>query len=137
MKKTLKVLSIIVAVLLVLIFSLVLAVTEVKRPASNRYLQGHIKGPLSDLFNSSYSFVTYNLEGNILRSDEVDIFLMRRFFIEFVPGEEVVRVYISSYHQKNIATGTLTGAELIPEILVIEELESPRVRFVQKTMNLK
>ena len=108
-----------------------------KKPDSDTYFMGIIHGSLRDIYRNIYGFSAFDKDGKLLRSEEIDIFLMRYFYISILSGEEVFHIYVSSHsaHDTNLSHWEIS--EIHPELLVADDVKWQTVKFIQNTYTVE
>ena len=108
-------------------------ISEKKKPDYDTYFKGKIYGSLWDIYRNTYGFSAFNKDGRLLRSEEIDIFLMRYFYIRILDGEEIIHIYVSSHSAHDTDLNNWEISEIHPELLVVDDVKWQTIKFIQNT----
>lgn len=105
MKKIFKTIGIILILFVVLIiltyFGLCIYSDMRNRPTVDRFIVGRAYGNFLELLNSKYTYLTYDINRNQIREEEINIYAGGKFKIEFINIEKYFFIYRSSYSYKD------------------------------------
>jgi len=120
-----------VSILLIILFfvGFIVFLQQKHAPQNELFIKGKIRGPLKEVINATFSFKTYDINQNLLRNGEIDIYLGGNITIDFEPDEKYVLIYRSASVHHHRADQFKNISFLEPDFLDIDLFKGQTLYF--------